>query len=86
MMADWERSEGFENWYGCLNCGHYRAMRCIAYPDRIPFAIASGQVDHFVPRPGQVGDTVFTPFDVKVFRETRQRVPERSSSEVTRAG
>jgi hypothetical protein len=36
-------------------------MSCAAYPDRIPLAIASGEVDHLVVRPGQVGDTVFAP-------------------------
>ena len=84
-MADWKRSENADRWYGCFNCGHFRGNRCVAYPERIPFLIASGQVDHSVPRPGQVGDTVFVPFDVKVFRETGQRVPEGTSSEATRA-
>lgn len=53
----------------------------MAYPDGIPFPIASGQVDHLVPRPGQVGDTVFTPLDVEVFRATGQRVPMSLSAE-----
>jgi hypothetical protein len=34
-------------------------MRCAAFPDRIPLAIFSGEVDHLVVRPGQIGDTVF---------------------------
>jgi hypothetical protein len=34
-------------------------MTCAAYSDRIPLAIASGEVDHLVVRPGQVGETVF---------------------------
>jgi hypothetical protein len=36
-------------------------MSCAAYPTRIPIIIASGDVDHLVVRPGQVGDTVFEP-------------------------
>lgn len=83
-MADWERSEGFEMWYGCRNCGHFRGNRCVAYPNGIPFLIASGQVDHFVPRPGQVGDTVFTTFDLEVFTATGKRVPA-PESEATKA-
>ena len=34
-------------------------MTCAAYPDGIPITIASGEVDHLVVRPGQVGDTIF---------------------------
>ena len=34
-------------------------MTCAAYPERIPISIASGEVDHLVVRPGQVGDIVF---------------------------
>ena len=74
-MADWERSERFEEWPGCRGCVQYERMRCIAYPDRIPFPIASGQVDHLIPRPGQVGDTVFEYLDLEVFRTTGKRVP-----------
>jgi hypothetical protein len=36
-------------------------MSCAAYSQRIPLVIASGEVDHLVMRPGQVGDTVFEP-------------------------
>ena len=54
---------------------YWNKGRCIAYPQRIPFMIISGQTDHMIPRPGQVGDTVFTPVDRQVWRETRQRVP-----------
>ena len=82
-MADWERSEGFERWYECRNCGHFRGNRCVAYPNGIPFLIAAGQVDHFVPRPGQVGDTVFTPFDLEVFKATGQRGPAPESEATT---
>ena len=74
-MPDWEPSEQFEEWQGCLGCAHYRRMRCIAYPDRIPLPIASGEVDHMVPRPGQVGDTIFEPMDIEWWRKTGERRP-----------
>lgn len=47
-------------WGGCLACRHFRPdVTCVAYPDRIPLLIASGEVDHLRPRPGQVGETAF---------------------------
>ena len=62
-MADWKRSiPQSELWGGCRACVHFRKdTTCIAYPDGIPIVIASGDVDHLVVRPGQVGDTVFEP-------------------------
>jgi hypothetical protein len=33
-----------------------------------------------VPRPGQVGDTAFTPLDWEVFRATRQPVPAKTAA------
>jgi hypothetical protein len=36
-------------------------MTCVAFPHRIPIQIVSGEIDHLVVRPGQVGDTVFEP-------------------------
>jgi hypothetical protein len=72
-MADWERSERYESWPGCRGCVHYQRMRCVAYPNRIPFEIASGHVDHLVPRPGQVGDTVYEPLDLQWWRKTGER-------------
>lgn len=60
-MANWERTipEG-QRWGGCRACRHFRAdLTCAAYPDRIPLPIFSGEVDHLVPRPGQVGEVVF---------------------------
>jgi hypothetical protein len=49
-------------WGGYLKCVHVRRDdTCIAYPRQIPIPIASGEVDHLVVRPGQVGDTVFEP-------------------------
>jgi hypothetical protein len=74
---NWERSEGYEDWPGCRGCVHYQHARCRAYPDRIPLLILSGEVDHLVPRPGQVGDTVFEPMDMEIWRRTRERVPLR---------
>ena len=62
-MADWNRSiPRSELWGGCRACVHFRKdTTCAAYPDGIPIVIASGDVDHLVVRPGQVGDTVFEP-------------------------
>ena len=34
-------------------------MTCTAFPGRIPIEIASGELDHLVIRPGQVGETIF---------------------------
>ncbi len=60
-MADWKRSNPYtELWGGCRACVHLRKdITCIAFPERIPIMIASGEADHLVVRPGQVGDTVF---------------------------
>ncbi|HEY7068115.1 MAG TPA: hypothetical protein VII06_42080 [Chloroflexota bacterium] len=60
-QPNWERTvPKDESWGGCRACKHFRLdFTCAAYPERIPLIIADGQVDHLVPRPGQVGDTVF---------------------------
>ena len=71
----WEPSERFEEWEGCLGCAHYHHAKCAAYPMGIPLPILSGEVDHMIPRPGQVGDTIFEPMDVEVWRRTGHRVP-----------
>jgi hypothetical protein len=42
--------------------------------------IVGGEVDHMVPRPGQVGDTVFEPIDWAVYHSTRQRVPAKPAA------
>ncbi len=62
-MADWERSiPPTALWGGCRACIHFRKdITCVAFPRRIPIQIASGDVDHLVVRPGQVGDTAFEP-------------------------
>lgn len=80
---NWEPSERFEEWPGCLSCGHYRRGRCSAFPNRIPFPIASGQVDHLVPRPGQVGETVFAPMDYEHFVRTGERIPRAAPAAAT---
>lgn len=66
MTADvlsWERSiPPDEPWPGCRRCMFFqRDVSCIAFPQRIPIMIASGDIDHLVMRPGQIGTTVFTP-------------------------
>ena len=84
MTRNWDRTPNSDDYVGCLACVYReRGLRCIAYPDRIPFAIVSGQVDHLIPRPGQVGDTVFTEFDFEIWRTTRKRVPLRSPEPAT---
>jgi hypothetical protein len=75
---NWERSERFDEWGGCLVCVHWRYGKCAAYPERIPFPIIAGQVDHLVPRPGQVGDTVYEEIDLEQWGETGQRVAASS--------
>lgn len=73
---NWERSDGFEEWPGCFGCAHLRRggrAHCVAFPDGIPFAIASGEIDHLVPRPGQVGTTVFEPLDLQHLLKTKER-------------
>jgi hypothetical protein len=79
----WEPSARFKEWPGCRACAYWAAARCIAFPDGIPFPIVAGQVDHLVPRPGQVGTTVFTPMDVAHWQRTRQRVPARAATAET---
>jgi hypothetical protein len=74
--VSWERSDGFEDWPGCFGCAHLRRggrAHCAAYPDGIPFAIASGEIDHLVPRPGQIGETLFEPLDLQHWLATKER-------------
>ena len=77
---NWEPSERFAEWRGCRACVHWRGGTCIAYPRGIPLMIVQGQVDHMVPRPGQTGDTVFTPVDWQVLVAKGERVPAREES------
>ena len=76
---NWERSEQFEEWPGCFECAHYRHGRCAAYPERIPLTILSGEVDHLVPRPGQVDAILFEPMDREAFLATGKRVPAQAA-------
>jgi hypothetical protein len=73
---NWEPSEGIDEWPGCLGCAHRRVGKrlwCAAYPEGIPFIIIAGQVDHLVPRPGQVGKTVYEPLDLQHWLKTKER-------------
>ncbi len=63
----------------CL-CPLGAAGRCIAFPDRIPLAIISGEIDHLVPRPGQVGDVVFEATEFDVWQRTGRRVPVHTAA------
>ena len=74
---NWKPTARFNEWAGCLGCAHYQRGRCVAYPEGIPLPIISGEVDHMIPRPKQVGTTVFEPMDLEVFHTTGQRVPAR---------
>jgi hypothetical protein len=78
---NWKRSERFDEWPGCRFCAHWRAGKCAAYPDRIPLIIISGEVDHMVKRPEQVGDTVFEPMDIDHWYRTGERIPISSSTQ-----
>lgn len=75
---NWDRSERYEEWDGCRWCIHWRGGKCAAYPERIPLAILSGEVDHLVKRPGQVGHTVYEPIDIEHWQRTGARVPAAS--------
>jgi hypothetical protein len=77
---NWEPSDRFDEWQGCRACIHYDCGRCVAYPKRIPLLILSGEVDHMVPRPWQVGDTVFEPIDFVRWVETGERVPAQTTT------
>jgi hypothetical protein len=41
--------------------------------------ILSGEVDHLIPRPGQVGDVTFAPIDLDVWEQTGERVAEQEA-------
>jgi hypothetical protein len=74
--VSWEPSGRADEFGGCRLCLHYRGQgACRAFPTRIPLPIFAGDVDHMVPRPGQVGDTVFEPIDFEVWRATGERRP-----------
>ena len=91
MNRNWDPSPNLDDYVGCLGCAHRRLgkrLHCAAYPEGIPFAIISGQVDHLVPRPGQVGDTVFEALDLQWWLKTKERrvlVPQPSAPASHRA-
>jgi hypothetical protein len=87
-MTDWEPSERYDEWQGCLGCARYLRGRCDAYPDRIPVNSLSGEVDHMVPRPYQVDEIVFEPMDIEWWRDTGERRPAAATfgSRISRGG
>jgi len=48
---------------------------------RIPLPIFAGDIDHMLPRPGQIGDDVFESIDLDVWRATGERRPASHSTE-----
>lgn len=81
---NWQPSERYDEWEGCIGCARWRGGRCDAYPTRIPLMILDGQVDHMVPRPGQQGDLVFEPMDVEHWRLTGERRPRPDPARLAR--
>jgi hypothetical protein len=81
---NWQPSERFDEWQGCLGCARFRRGKCLAYPKGIPLPLISGEVDHLVQRPGQVGETLFEPMDVEHWRRTGERVPLVPSARTAR--
>ncbi len=76
-MDGWIRSIPREqSWGGCRRCVHDRRDgTCVAYPHQIPIVIGSGEVDHLVVRPGQVGDIIFKPRPTRVFADDPTATP-----------
>jgi hypothetical protein len=85
----WQRSiPRGQTWGGCRLCEHLRpGFRCTAYPNGIPLPIVSGEIDHLVARPGQVGTTVFEvverPDDIQ--RATLESAARRGAAWALRA-
>jgi len=54
---------------GCHTCRHLdrATFTCAAYQNGPPLPIASGEVDHHVPRPGQAGTDVWTALPRRLF-------------------
>lgn len=69
----WQKSPDFETkWLGCAHCEHQLGgATCKAYPAAIPLLIYSGDVDHLMSRPGQIGDWVFEPLHASTNKEVR---------------
>jgi hypothetical protein len=78
-MVNWKRSIPRDQlWGGCGACVHFRKdMTCVAFPHRIPIQIVSGEIDHLVVRPDQVGDIVFAPRVPAVGADSVPAAPSR---------
>ena len=64
---DWKPSHRAAEFPGCFKCRHLdrKRMLCAAFGGPVPLPIASGQVDHMIPRPGDHGIT-FEPIEAEV--------------------
>ena len=76
----WDQPDEDKAWPGCRYCVHWRAGTCAAYPQRIPLVILSGEIDHLVPRPGQVGTATFEMIDLDLWERTGERVPMQQTT------
>jgi hypothetical protein len=73
---NWEPSNQASEFGGCRFCVHYQqGGQCVAFPTRIPLPIIASDIDHMVPRPGQVGETVFEMMDFERWQRTGERRP-----------
>lgn len=61
MSSNWIPTKARFDFEGCLACRHFNesTVACSAYPNDIPIQIASGEVDHYIERPGQVSGVLF---------------------------
>lgn len=51
----------------CASCLYNLGGSCFAYPEKIPYEIISGQIEHNAILPDQVGDYIWRQFSEKGF-------------------
>lgn len=64
----------------CVTCLYFAGNTCFAYPERIPYEIISGQMDHNAILPGQVGDYIWREFSESALTELLEKI-QKSESE-----